>query len=178
MTNSEESVPVWDRLVRTVHWLVAAAVLANFTLLEEGGRWHRWAGYAACMLIALRTIWGFVGSRHARFSDWFPWPSKVKAYIGALRQGHPPRMLGHNPLGALMMLTLWALVISLGATGFMMGTDRFFGEEWVESLHEAIANVLIGAVGLHVVGAIVESKRHHENLVRSMITGHKPAKRS
>jgi cytochrome b len=175
MKHADETLLVWDRLVRTVHWLVAAVVLVNLTVLEDGGHWHRWAGYAACVLIAVRTIWGFIGSKHARFSDWFPWPSKVTRYIRALRDGHPPRMLGHNPLGALMMLSLWVLILSLGVTGFMMGTDRFFGDEWLETVHEAIANVLIGAVGLHVLAAVVESRRHKENLVLSMMTGRKPA---
>lgn len=173
MSPPEETVLVWDRLVRSVHWLVAAIVLANLFALEEGGVAHRWGGYAACALILIRTVWGFVGSRHARFSDWFPTPARVKSYARALWSGHPPRLLGHNPLGALMMLALWLLVLSLGFTGFLMGTDRYFGEEWLQAWHEAIANVLVAAVILHIGGALAESWRHKENLIRSMFTGRK-----
>jgi cytochrome b len=164
---------VWDPLVRLTHWLVAGIVVANLWLLESGNAPHRWLGYLACGAIGVRLIWGFVGSPHARFSDWLPTPQRLTRYLGLLIKGREPRMLGHNPAGAVMMLTLWALVTALGVTGYLMGTDMLFGESWLEALHEGIANTLIAAVVLHVCGALLESWRHRENLVRSMVTGRK-----
>lgn len=164
---------VWDRLVRSTHWFTAFVVLANLTVLEAGEKPHRWLGYAACAAVALRTVWGVVGSRHARFADWFPTPGRLIPYVKLLLKGEEPRQLGHNPLGAVMMLLLWALVLSLGITGYMMGTDAYFGEEWLQELHEVVANALWLALGLHVLGAVFESWRHKENLVASMINGHK-----
>ena len=55
----------------------------------------------------------------------------------------------------------------------MMTTDTWFGVDWVEEVHEALASVMLGLVGLHVLGVVVASLRHRENLVRAMFTGRK-----
>jgi len=164
---------VWDRIVRGTHWLVALMVFSNWFWLESSTHWHRWAGYAACGLVLVRTVWGLAGRGHARFDDWFPTPSRLFPYLRLMLQRREPRMLGHNPAGAVMMLALWALILALGVSGFLMDTDRYFGEEWLEELHELFSEILMGAVSLHVLAALYESQRHHENLVRSMITGYK-----
>ena len=77
--------------------------------------------------------------------------------------------------GAAMIVLLLILLAVIGTSGWMMGLDAFWGVAWVEELHETAANVLIGAVALHVIGAIAESLRHHENLPLAMITGYKRA---
>jgi len=164
---------VWDPLVRLFHWSLVACVLANFLLLEEGDPPHRWAGYMASGLVLFRLVWGFVGSRHARFASFFPTPSRLRHHLQQLRAGTLPHSVGHNPLGALMMLALMALVLSLGATGYLMGTDTYWGEDWLEELHEGLANTLMLAVGLHAAAAIVMSKLEKVNLVRAMVTGYK-----
>ena len=74
-----------------------------------------------------------------------------------------------------MIVLLLVLLMVVGTSGWMMGLDAFWGVGWVEELHETAANVLIGAVVLHVIGAIAESVRHHENLPLAMITGYKRA---
>jgi cytochrome b len=164
---------VWDPLVRGVHWALVVCVIGDFTLNEPGGTAHRWLGYAAAGLVALRLIWGFFGTRHARFSDFFPTPSRLVPYVRALLRGREPRMVGHNPLAGLMMLTLLILVLALGFTGFLLGTDTFWGSESLLGIHEAIANTLIALVVIHAAAAIIESFRHRENLVWSMVTGKK-----
>lgn len=170
---TETTVRIWDPIVRISHWLVAACVLANLAVLESGSAPHRWAGYIACGTVALRTLWGFLGTEHARFTTWFPIPSRLLPYLALLVRGKAPRMLGHNPAGALMMLALWCLVLALGTTGYLLGTDAYFGEEWLEELHEGIANALIVAVSLHILAALIESWRHRENLPLAMLTGRK-----
>lgn len=162
---------VWDVFVRVFHWTLVGCVLANFLVLEEGDPPHRWAGYVATGLVLARIVWGLIGTRHARFASFFPTPSRLKAHLAAVRQGQHPQVVGHNPLGALMMLALMALVLSLGATGYLMGTDAFWGEEWLEELHEGLANTLMLAVGLHALAAIVMSRIERVNLIRAMITG-------
>lgn len=166
-------IPVWDPLVRLFHWSVAAACLADLFLLDSG-RWvHRWVGYFVAGAVLVRIAWGFVGPRHARFTDFVPGPARLAAYVRALRRGEEPRHLGHNPLGALMILAFLVLLLAICLTGWMQGTDRYFGIDWVEDLHELLSNLLIAAVLVHVAGAIVASFRHHENLVLAMITGRK-----
>ncbi len=164
-------VRVWDPFVRVFHWSLVACVAANLWFTED--EVHRYIGYAAVGLIAARVLWGFVGPRHARFADWWPTPARVRDYVAALRAGPAPRHLGHNPLGALMMLALMALVLALGLSGWMLGLDAFWGAEWLGALHEVLADVLLGGVVLHVTGAIVGSVRHRENLVAAMIHGKK-----
>jgi len=167
-----KQVKVWDPVVRLLHWSLALAVLGNF--INEGGDLiHRWEGYAALALVASRIVWGFIGSPHARFNDWFPTPSRVSNYLRAQLRGEHPRYLGHNPAGAVMMLFLLLIVIAMGTTGYMMGTDAFFGEEWLEELHEILAYTLLAGVGLHVAAALIESWRHKENLPAAMIHGYK-----
>lgn len=167
-------IKVWDPLVRILHWGLAILVFSNF-LNEDGHTAHRWIGYAAAALVSIRIIWGFVGTQHAKFRDWFPTPRRVVEYVHLKRVGQAPRYIGHNPLGALMMLALIALVINQGITGYMMGTDTFFGEKWLEEWHEISANLMMAFICLHVLGAIFESIKQKENLPLSMIHGYKRA---
>ena len=169
-----KTIRVWDPLVRVLHWTLVACVLGNL-LNESGETLHRALGYTATGVVLTRLVWGFVGSRHARFADWFPSPARLLPYLRELIRLRAPRHIGHNPAGAVMMLALLALVLALGATGYLMTTDAFFGEEWVEEVHEALANALIAAVALHVAAALFESWRHRENLVASMLHGRKRA---
>lgn len=164
---------VWDLFVRLFHWTLVGCVLANFTLLEEGEAPHQWVGYLATGLVLARVAWGFVGSRHARFASFFPTPRRLKAHVAELRSGRPPTHLGHNPLGAVMMLALMALVLLLGLTGWMQGLDAFFGEEWLQELHEGLANTLVALAGLHALAALVMGRLERTNLIKAMVTGRK-----
>ena len=108
---------VWDLFVRIFHWSLVSCVVLNLWVLEPGETAHEWTGYTASALVLARLLWGFVGSPHARFRDFFPTPRRVVMHLRALRNGEHPVYLGHNPLGALMMLSLMALVLALGLTG-------------------------------------------------------------
>ena len=46
--------------------------------------------------------------------------------------------------------------------------DSFWGE-----FHEAVANLMLSLVFLHIIGVFISSWMHNENLVKSMITGNK-----
>lgn len=162
---------VWDPFVRLFHWSLVACVLLNLFVLEEGEAPHRWAGYAAAALVGLRVLWGVVGSRHARFADWWPTPARLRAHLHAWLTGTPDDHPGHNPLGALMMLALMALVLALGVTGWLQGTDTYFGEAWLQELHEGLANALLVGAGLHTGAALVMGRLQRVTLVRAMITG-------
>ena len=85
--------------------------------------------------------------------------------------GQPDFHPGHNPVGALMMLALIALVLGLGATGFMQTLDAFWGEEWLQEAHEVLGSLLIGLAVLHAAAAIIMSRVEGINLVGAMITG-------
>lgn len=169
-----KTIRVWDPLLRLLHWTLVVCVLSNL-LNESGEIVHRGLGYTATAVILIRIVWGFIGPRHARFSDWLPTPGRLFPYLVALRRGKAPRHIGHNPAGALMMLALLALVLALGTSGYLMTTDAFFGEDWLEETHAALADILIAAVVVHVSAALFESWKHRENLIASMVHGRKRA---
>lgn len=168
------TVKVWDPLLRLFHWSLAACILGAF-LVEEGDTAHQLLGYTALGLVALRLLWGLVGSRHARFSDFVRGPRAVGRYLRERMAGTSRRRLGHNPAGAVMVLVLLAGVAAVGTTGWMQTLDAFWGAEWLEELHEALAYGLLAFIGMHVLAAIVESVHYRENLVAAMVHGRKRA---
>ena len=174
MADNTQEIKVWDGFVRVFHWTLAACVLCNYFVLEDGEAPHRWAGYLAALLVLSRVVWGFIGSRHARFADFFPTPRRLQAHWQDMRQGRLHAHAGHNPLGALMMLWLMALVLGLGLSGYLLGTDAFWGDDGMQELHEALANILIASVGLHVLAAVLMSRLGGINLIKAMVTGVKP----
>jgi cytochrome b len=161
--------------VRLFHWTLAFGCIANLTLLREAETPHRIVGYVIAAALTVRLLWGAIGPRHARFSNFVPGPNRLAGYMAALARGRELRYLGHNPAGAVMVLALMALAATCALTGWMMGLDAFWGDARVETVHETAANMILIMAGLHVLAALVESWRHRENLIGTMITGWKRA---
>ena len=176
-TPTAQTVKVWDLPVRLCHWGLAACVIANLLITEDGSNIHQYIGYTAVGIVAFRTLWGLIGTKHARFSDFFPTPTRLYRHITSLFQPaspeHESQHLGHNPLGALMMLALWGVIIGLGVSGYMMGLEAYWGDEMLEEIHEILANSLYPLIGLHVLAAVAMSYWSKINLVKAMITGNK-----
>ena len=166
-----EKIHVWDPFVRVFHWALVSCIVVNYFVMDNGETLHRCLGYTASLLVCLRIVWGFVGSRYARFSDFLPTPARIKRHLQLVIAGKHDDYPGHNPVGALMMLGLMALVLSLGITGYMQTSDAFWGEEWVQDLHEALASTLIAFAGLHAMAAIVMGRLERTNLILAMVTG-------
>lgn len=162
---------VWDRFVRAFHWSLVACVLLNRFVTEEGETVHAWIGYTAVALVSARIVWGFIGSPHARFAAFFPTPRRLARHLADLRAGRFVPHAGHNPLGALMMLALMALVLALGVTGWLQGTDAWWGDEGLQELHARLADALIVLAGLHAAAALLMGRLERVNLVRAMVTG-------
>ena len=167
------SIPVWDVFVRVTHWTVATLVIADLSLLDGEAKAHHWAGYVVLGLVALRLVWGLIGPRFARFSAFPPSLQAARAHLAGVLRGRHELYLSHNPLGALMVYNLWAAIILAGVSGHLMTTDAFFGVDWIEEVHEAVANWLILSVVLHVAGVLFEMRASNVNLIRAMITGEK-----
>ncbi|MCG6901156.1 MAG: cytochrome b/b6 domain-containing protein [Rhodobacter sp.] len=172
ITNSPDRVQVWDLGVRLFHWSLVAMVALAF-LFDEPRKLHRTLGYVVIGLIAFRLVWGVIGPRHARFVDFIPGPRRLLDYLRDMLRGREDRHLGHNPAGAAMILVLLTTLSAVGATGYMMGMDAYFGQVWVENTHKLLVDILLVMVAFHVGGVIFSSWRHRENLVVSMITGQK-----
>ena len=165
-------VTLWDPVVRLLHWILVLAFLLNYFVVEEGDDVHQWLGYLAAVAIVTRVVWGFRNTGAARWAAFWPTPSRLAAHFRELRRGGHPPQLGHSPIGALVMVLLLALMSALAISGFLMEEiDYFWGEQWLEDVHETLANSLAALVALHVSAAVVESIRLRENLPWSMVTG-------
>jgi cytochrome b len=164
---------VWSRGVRLLHWTLALTMITSFATHEGGGKLHEWTGYVALGAATLRTVLGLAGSGRWRFSHFVRGASVTLAYARCVWERREARYLGHNPLGACMVLALLADAIATGLTGWLFTTDRFWGLQWLEELHSLLGHALIPLLILHLAGVVFTSWRHRENLVAAMWHGRK-----
>ncbi|MCX7100199.1 MAG: cytochrome b/b6 domain-containing protein [Methylobacter sp.] len=176
-------VKVWDLPLRIFHWLLVAGFFIAYLTEDELLDVHVWAGYLVTGLLVFRIIWGFIGNDYARFSNFVCSPIKSIAYLKDLVALKTKRYLGHNPAGAAMIILLLISLLMTVSTGFAVyGADQAAGpleaigpanEKMWEELHEFFANFTLVLVAIHILGVILESYIHHENLLRAMIHGFK-----
>jgi len=185
MATCEGESLVWDLPLRAVHWLIALAVAGCWATHYAGVEWfawHRRLGYAVLVLAAFRIAWGFLGTRHARFASFLRGPRAILDYLRG-RAPSPP--VGHNPLGALAVLAMLAVLLVQAVTGLyandeIMNAGPFYG--WVEpglsnritSLHRLNSDLLLVLIGLHVAAVAWYVAVRRQPLLRAMITGTKP----
>ncbi|MEO8598781.1 MAG: cytochrome b/b6 domain-containing protein [bacterium] len=164
---------VWDLPTRVFHWSLALSFLGAW-LTSESEYWKLWHvsfGYSMALLIAFRLIWGLVGTRYARFSQFVRGPTAVIAYFRSWLQLHPAHYVGHNPAGALAILAILGVTAVLVASGYASYEE--IGGEWLSEIHELLANLLMAIVVLHIAAVVLTSLVHKENLIRAMLTGKK-----
>lgn len=123
MSESQQQIRVWDPLVRIGHWTLAAAFLIAYFTAEELEGVHIAAGYWVGGYVIVRLIWGFIGSSHARFSDFVRGPRAVLGYLTDLFKGRPPHHVGHNPAGGAMVVALLLCLAATTFTGLMVQAD-------------------------------------------------------
>ncbi len=165
-------VPVWDAVVRPLHW--ALAVLVAVDLVRDDGDYaHRLVGYAAVVVVLARLSWAAVARSHGSLASLRPSISQSLVYLRLLLSGRPPRSVGHNPLGLWMVWLLWILVLLLGLSGWMSRLDALWGDERVHDAHAFLADLLLAAVILHLAGVATMSWLWKENLPASMVNGFK-----
>lgn len=165
---------VWGKLVRCTHWLVASAVVFNF--FSETGWVHRYVGYFAAILVLLRLLYGL-----PLFSRWLkpnttalfyvPKLKDIAHHVSGILSGSGFQGDGHNPLGQLAAYLMWLLILLLAMTGFLAGTDAFFGEDWPVTFHIGVSYALQAVVLIHLFGVMLMSYLQKQNLLISMITG-------
>jgi cytochrome b len=182
---SPERIRVWDPLVRIFHWALVGGFATAFIVEDDLLGVHVWAGYLVLSLIAVRLVWGLIGTRHARFSDFVRKPSEVIAYVRDALQLRAPRYLGHNPAGGAMVIALMIAVTLTGLSGLAVyGAQELSGPlapmmsalpgswgHFFEEVHEVMANLTLALIVAHVAGVIFSSLSHRENLIGGMITG-------
>ncbi len=168
-----QAILVWDVPVRMFHCLLVIC-FAGAWLSSESERWamiHYAFGYTACLLVLIRLVWGVIGTRYARFSQFLKSPKAVIAHFMAMLRGYPHHDVGHNPAGGLVMFALMLLILLIGFTGYL-SVKEFLGN-FVSEAHEAVASLALGLVIIHIIAAIGMSLIERQNLVRSMVNGKK-----
>ncbi|RTZ58026.1 MAG: cytochrome B [Gammaproteobacteria bacterium] len=213
---SGTGVKVWDLFIRVFHWSLVILFVVTYFTGEEENTLHIYAGYAIGVLIVARFVWGFVGPKHAQFSDFVRRPSEVTGYMMAMLSGKAPHYDGHNPAGGYMVVALLTMIAVTTITGLKVYGEEGYGplagdmsvitvayadadadadddderegyenreedehesgegesgEEFWEEIHEVAANITMLLIILHILGVIVSSRMHRENLVKAMITG-------
>lgn len=187
--DAASQIKVWDPFVRVFHWTVVAAFTVAFLTEDDLQTLHVWAGYTVAGLVAIRVLWGFVGTRHARFSDFVARPAAVLRYGMQTLALRARRYIGHNPIGGAMVILLLLSLLATAFTGmatygaeehagplagWFSGSSERWGEAF-EEIHEFFANFTLVLVFVHVAGVVTESLIHRENLVKAMVTGRKRA---
>ncbi|MCW8919179.1 MAG: cytochrome b/b6 domain-containing protein [Gammaproteobacteria bacterium] len=177
---------VWDLPTRMFHWLFAAACTVAWVTGDDARytEWHLFSGYSALGLLGFRLVWGVVGGRYARFTQFVRGPAALAAHLRTLFTPRRHRHLGHNPAGGWAVLLLLALVGLLGLSGIaVLGGEEGFGPlagtlsiaqgVAFHRLHEGLAWALLGMVGLHLSGVALESLLQRESLPLAMVSGNK-----
>jgi len=185
---SNERRLVWDLPLRLFHWLFAVSIMACWGTAKLGFswmQWHMWLGYLVMGLLLFRLLWGFIGSRHARFASFMKGPSTVLAYArGLVGKGAPVHSAGHNPLGGLMVLLMLFLVTLQAYTGLFSSDDIAWSGPYngvvssataqrLTALHGLNFDFIWGAMGLHIAAILYYTFVKKERLVPAMVTGWK-----
>ena len=185
--NGKNVVPtlVWDIPVRFFHW--ALVLLIGFSWLSgemEWMEWHLYSGYAVLALVLFRVIWGFVGSTHARFSDFIYGPGALIAYVRTLPSRTAAKFAGHNPLGGISVVLILLCVLVQTGTGLFSNDDILTEgplykhitkelSDWLTTIHKYNFNVLLALIAVHVGAVFYYLLYKSENLIKPMFTGRK-----
>lgn len=181
---------VWDAWVRITHWLLVLSVAGAWATRKLPGDWfqlHTWLGFGTLVLVVTRLVWGLLGTRHARFTQFVRGPGSIVRYLSGLLAGRSQPVAGHNPLGALMVLALLGLLLGQALTGLFASDPDIFEygplAGWVATAtsrnltgwHEEIAELMLVFIGVHVLAVLVYLFFKRQNLIWPMVTGKKPA---
>jgi cytochrome b len=191
----EAFVRAWDLPTRLFHWTLVLLILfawLTYEYAEDIGDetlvLHRVSGLAVLVLVVWRVLWGFAGSSTSRFAGFVRGPGAWLSYARGLVTGSAQRFLGHNPLGAMMVVALLVVVgVQAGFGLFAVDDNDLVGGPLYRLVDEAankratglhgllFDNVLLPLVGIHVLANILYALLKREPLIRAMITGRKPA---
>ena len=172
----QRETPVWDIATRVLHWSLVLAYCTSQLTAEEWDTLHEYAGYLVLGLVTFRVIWGIVGPRNARFSDFVKSPTEIKAHFANVLSGRHVAEPGHNPAGGAMVLVLLAWLALTGITGWLSITLTGSAAELIEKSHEFLGKYSVLLIALHVAGVVVMSLVERQDLAKSMIDGKKHLK--
>jgi cytochrome b len=201
--NGEGEIKVWDIGVRVFHWSLVVLFLISYVSGDEESLLHVYSGYGVLGLVIFRIVWGVVGTKYARFRNFIVGPKTAGLYARSLLTTRPIHYLGHNPIGGWMVIALLILLIAASWSGLVLygaeghgplanqqisivgqvyanGDDHEDkddgGDDLWEEIHEALAQLTLLFVFMHIAGVLIGSMLHRENLIKAMVTGYKNKK--
>ena len=190
MINSASAMTkVWDGFIRVFHWSLVGTFAALYVTSHMGmENTHILLGYLLTLLIVARIVWGFIGSKYARFGNFIYHPGRALTYLKNTFKGQPEHYFGHNPAGAMMVFAVLISLLILTVSGLTLeATVEYEGPlltflYWMsdnsvflwQETHHLMSNAMLALIALHLIGVVSASFQHRENLVRAMITGYKP----
>ncbi len=167
---------IYDLPTRLFHWLFAGLFVAAFliakTVDDESSlfSYHMLAGLLLGVVVLLRLIWGFVGTKYSRFASFALHPRDLMTYFTTILSGEKRKWTGHNPASSWAALIMFGLALGLGLTGYLMASGH---KETFEDIHELLANGFLIVVLLHVAGVVLHAMRHQDSILVTMIDGAK-----
>ncbi len=181
---TSSTVKVWDPLVRVFHWSLVLFILVAFITEDDWLNLHVQAGYAVAFLIGFRLLWGLVGTRNARFTSFVRSPRVVLRHLAGMLRFRTSHYLGHNPVAAVMVILLLSSIVLVSFSGMVIIASEGQGPlpntlfsswrgEWMEDVHEFLANFTLILIFAHVAGVVFSSLLEGENLAKAMVTGRK-----
>lgn len=185
--HTPKAIKVWDLPVRIFHWsLVLLFIIAYVTnsLGSDYFVYHLWSGYALIILVSFRIVWGLVGTYHARFNHFVKNPLATARYALSVFKKKDKHYLGHNPLGAVMVVVLLIATFVQAITGLFTNDEIFnlgplygyINDELslqLTSLHRQLFYWILGAIALHILAVIFHVVFKRDNIIRAMFTGKK-----
>ena len=185
-TSTPTRIKVWDILVRIFHWTLVVSFTTGY-LITDKFPLHAYAGYTIFTLVVIRIVWGFIGTKYARFSAFtYSVNETVQYLLSALRMAKAREYLSHNPMGALMVYLLLAMLLFNATIGTMLyAAQQLEGpladivptmwDENLEVIHKFMAKALLGLAAFHLAGVLWATWWHRQNYVLAMFTGYKSA---
>ena len=179
---------IWDLPTRLFHWLLVLSILAQYVtadLLDDAVQWHFYIGYFTLGLIIFRLLWGMVGPKYAKFSQFVTGPSAVFAYAKTLFDRDSLPSVGHNPLGGWFVVVMSVLVLVQAVSGLYMTDDIFLDGplrsmaaenvlEIMNTLHHVAFDTLLYVIALHIGASVFYGIYKRQQLLPPMISGKKP----
>jgi cytochrome b len=148
---------VWDIAIRLFHWALVISFITSYLTGDEESLVHAYSGYLIIGLLCFRVIWGLVGSKHARFSDFMYSPKHVFDYAKSMFSGHVDHIDGHNPLGGLMVFALLICLALTTASGL-----KVYGLEGHGPLAKQSTSLFISDAQASVPSVYGEDDDQHE----------------
>ena len=181
------SAPVWDGFVRVFHWSLVLLFAISVASGKVGGEWMMWhmrSGYAILALVTFRLIWGFVGSKYARYVSFLASPIRAMKFAKGLFGKTHEYVISHNPIGGWMVIVLLLLLATQAILGLFSNDEiattgplaRYVSDQTSITLmgrHRTIGNILLALVGIHIAAILFHVLVKKEGLIRAMFSGNK-----